>query len=106
MPLAPTVLNCGGNDGAETELTLLAALAELEKDGFHEQLTAQTAYLLEGVEACIHIAKEQNGIAVSMQDDGGGSGRAIRLVGNDEEYEGAWYTQREEAAGGFGNEVM
>lgn len=45
----------------------LAALAELEKDGFHEQLTAQTAYLLEGVEA--QAAK--HGISVATAQAGG-----------------------------------
>lgn len=45
----------------------LAALDELSKDGFYEQLTAQTAYLLEGVNA----QAEKHGIPVATAQAGG-----------------------------------
>lgn len=45
----------------------LAALNELGKDGFHEQLTAQTRYLLDGIEA----QAKQHGVPLVTSQAGG-----------------------------------
>ena len=45
----------------------LAALEELSKDGFYEQLTAQTTYLLEGIEA----QAKKHGVQLTTSQAGG-----------------------------------
>ena len=45
----------------------LAALTELEKDGFYEDLTAKTTYLLEGIQA----QADKNGVALTTSQVGG-----------------------------------